>query len=906
MIRMGKRQICTLAALVVALVPLALAGAGNVYLVVGSDTAIWDGLDLTRHHCHFLPDLFTVPARNGYQVMDPALRSRFTDSFGQPLKLTWWMMVGNIFRDSDNQNVPRPGAMPLYLMKKYHLDAIRQFGDEISLHYHTFFWSDYNQDGIYYWNEARTFHECREEFDLTLAECLLEEEVFPVSFRSGWHFMDNEWQQRLNELLPFCMHNDSPHLGVDSIEPLENALDWSKATTSFVPYHPSSANYQLPGDGPGWEVRSVKMPSMTQAAMNQMFAAARTTDQVACLWAHLPETVYLDDLAKIDAFAHVAATNYTNVTFRYCTAVEAMQRWLGLTNSTPPQLDVFEDVEGEITTLTITSSQPIFQPQPFVALKDVQERYYVLNCNPAGPNAWTVSLPLARSDLAKVGVAVTDLNGNVVTRLLRYLPDDLFLDNLDPQYSEVAGTWASSPNAAWGTDARLALLGENDTATARWSLPISVSGVYKISFQIPATTDAAGNASFEVYSDGVLVQSIHFAAPLPPLQWVALGTPFLEAKKDHYLELTVNGSNQPNALAVADVVKVSPLVPPPAFIQNAQADPLDTTANITWTTLAAASALVEYGTNLSYGASSAMTALPVTNHVLTLAGLSPNTAYYYRVNSAADGSNYTHRGFFKTTSFVGDELIFDLTKVWKYATNDLDRVAWTTPTYDDSAWPGGPGLLWAETRPTNNPAVQPRNTRLPANPATQYPFRTYYFRSHFNVPNPEATLSLTFSNYIDDGAVFYLNGVELWRNNLPAAPAVITNASLATAYNCDGNATCPVLLTVASNRLASLLPGDNVLAVEVHNYDAQSPDLTFGAALYRKHSTPPPPQLKLLRSGELTTLYWNGAGYTLQQASQLTLPGTVWTDVPGPITNSPCPLIGGANGFYRLLRQPLY
>ena len=39
--------------------------------------------------------------------------------------------------------------MPLYLMKHYHGDVLRQLGDELSLHYHTLLWSDYDGDGVY-------------------------------------------------------------------------------------------------------------------------------------------------------------------------------------------------------------------------------------------------------------------------------------------------------------------------------------------------------------------------------------------------------------------------------------------------------------------------------------------------------------------------------------------------------------------------------------------------------------------------------------------------------------------------------------------------------------------------------------------------------------------------------------
>ena len=126
--------------------------AGTVYLVMGSDTAIWNAgitVDVYTRHPHYSQSSFTDTDSPSYHVMDPVWRSRFQDSFGQKIKFTWWMMAGNIYRAADNVNVPLANIMTLYLMKKYHGDAIREFGDELSLHYHTYLWSDYNGTGQY-------------------------------------------------------------------------------------------------------------------------------------------------------------------------------------------------------------------------------------------------------------------------------------------------------------------------------------------------------------------------------------------------------------------------------------------------------------------------------------------------------------------------------------------------------------------------------------------------------------------------------------------------------------------------------------------------------------------------------------------------------------------------------------
>jgi hypothetical protein len=56
--------------------------------------------------------------------------------------------------------------------------------------------------------------------------------------------------------------------------------------------------------------------------------------------------------------------------------------------------------------------------------------------------------------------------------------------------------------------------------------------------------------------------------------------------------------------------------------------------------------------------------------------------------------------------------------------------------------------------------------QLPADPATGFPYPTYYFRTHFNFEGAPEVALLTLTNYIDDGAIFYLNGAEVFRRLL--------------------------------------------------------------------------------------------------------------------------------------------
>jgi hypothetical protein len=556
-----KRFLLHLAVASALLLPSLALSQGTVYMVLGSDTGIWEGMDVGRYACAYTLGLFTDPSRNAARVMDPAFRSGLLDSYGTPIKLTWWMMAGNIFRHATNADVPHPNTMTLFLMKKYHGTALRVWGDELTLHYHTFVWTDYDGDGKWYWNQAKEFTESADDFDETLSELLLDEEVFPVSFRSGWHAMDNAWQQRLDSLIPYSLHNDWPAKRADPTEPIDNVYDWSRATSAFVPFHPSPTDYQVSGPGRGWNVRSTYMSGADSAFMAKIFAdAAKGTDQVVCLWAHLPETDFLDNIRKVDASTHRAAAAYPGVRFRYCTAVEAIQAWRRTADTTRPTVTVEESFEGTAVRWTVRSDEPLFQPEPVVAVKDRYEQYRLIPCIRQGDRQWQTALAVPRDDVAKVGVAATDTAGNCSITILRYLPDEIFVDDEDSPKVSATGSWTVSQTSAWGRTSRIATLHTGESVSFRWTPTLTSTALYNIFVQVPAVASAARSSVFRFLQATTVLDSISFAQPLNPGSWVYLGSRLLGPDDQHTLEMAVSGTGQDGLQLAADVVKYSALV----------------------------------------------------------------------------------------------------------------------------------------------------------------------------------------------------------------------------------------------------------------------------------------------------------------------------------------------------------
>ena len=541
------------------LLPVTIAAQGTVLLVIGSDTGIWEGLDVTKYHCTISPTLYTDATRNAARVMDPAFRGAMTDYFGTPMKLTWWMMAGNMFRLSTNTDVPTPSTMPIYLMKRYEGEGLRRWGDELTFHYHTWYWSDENGDGIWYWNQAPSFPFVAADFDQTLAEMLIEEDLFPVSFRSGWHAMDNPWQRRLNEILPFSMHNDYPAVRSDPTEPVDNVYDWSRSPSSYIPFHPSTTDYRVPGDGSGWNLRSRYMSVADSSFMAGIFAAAeKGVDQVVCLWAHLPETDFLDNLQKVNRSAHAASKKYPTVPYRYCTAVEAMQRWRRSSDTTKPTISLSEYREGDAAGWTVEVNEPIFQPSPIFAVKDRYEEHRLIPLTQIAPGKWRTSQTLLRADLAGIAVAAIDTSGNLATLHQRFLQEDIFIDNGDPGYQESSGKWSTVTLKGWGASFRSAPVTATDSAKVRWNATVTTAGKYSIFLRMPAASVLSGKIHITGVNGSTFIDSLFVGSPALADRWLYLQTTDLDPGFPVTIEMTSRASGAQTL--TADVLRITPLV----------------------------------------------------------------------------------------------------------------------------------------------------------------------------------------------------------------------------------------------------------------------------------------------------------------------------------------------------------
>jgi hypothetical protein len=179
-------------------------------------------------------------------------------------------------------------------------------------------------------------------------------------------------------------------------------------------------------------------------------------------------------------------------------------------------------------------------------------------------------------------------------------------------------------------------------------------------------------------------------------------------------------------------------------------------------------------------------------------------------------------------------------------------------------------------------------------------FITTYFRHEFNLSSPEQFTNLTLRLRRDDGAVVYLNGVEVFRDNLPSGS--VLPSTLATNAADDG-----AVFQSANINPAGLLDAENVIAVEIHQTLVTSSDISFDLQLLGARGVVPP-ALSVSYSGASTVaLAWPGtagANFVLQYQSELNALGA-WVPVAGlPVLTDGSwhysETLGGVNRYYRL------
>jgi spore germination protein YaaH len=206
-------------------------------------------------------------------------------------------------------------------------------------------------------------------------------------------------------------------------------------------------------------------------------------------------------------------------------------------------------------------------------------------------------------------------------------------------------------------------------------------------------------------------------------------------------------------------------------------------------------------------------------------GLSASSTYAYRVRAFNSGGNSSYSNSSDVTTAATEPLpepsgstLIPAGAIWRYLDNGSNQgTAWRAVSFSDGGWPsGGAQLGYGDGDET---------TLISYGPDSSNKYVTIYFRYAFSLSDPASYTELTLSTIRDDGAVVYLNGTEVWRSNMPSG--TIDYKTYASVGAVDDESTF-YSVPVDPGLLVS---GANVVAVEIHQYNASSSDISFDLKL---------------------------------------------------------------------------
>ena len=164
----------------------------------------------------------------------------------------------------------------------------------------------------------------------------------------------------------------------------------------------------------------------------------------------------------------------------------------------------------------------------------------------------------------------------------------------------------------------------------------------------------------------------------------------------------------------------------------------------------------------------------------------------------------------------------------------MPLTAWREKDFDDSAWSNASAPIYYSTSPTEPPFYEGGIFNGTKIEGMMDSYSSFFLRKEFTVSNPSMISELQLDVACDDGFIAWINGIEVARYNVVEGERPFDDFA-------SNSVNEPASLdTFLIPNPTMLLPGANLLAVQVFNSASNSSDLGFMAGLSAPVDVTPP------------------------------------------------------------------
>lgn len=349
-------------------------------------------------------------------------RMKFKDSFENGYKYNWFIMDWADYRI--NPRCRDQGYNNIYNHYKdfYDIHDLHKCGDEFQFHAHPMSINhEAHKCATSYLNSPHIYE--------SLCHRIIDCGDFPSCFRPGFHTERPDSNWLLEQFIPFDYANQSIEL-TDKDKQQKDLTegrfgDWRRAPSDWSFYHPDIDDYQVSGNCRRTIFRCLNVGTrlrlITQEEVDKAFARAENGEDTILAYCDHDYREMSYDVEEVYERIWNASKKYPDVKFKNSGAHEAAMAVTGNKNE-PFELKCEIKTENGITRLYVDATSDTFGPQPFLAIKTKDGRYFMDNFDFQIPKrSWTYTFDehsTLISDIDKIGVASNSMSGNKCVKIL--------------------------------------------------------------------------------------------------------------------------------------------------------------------------------------------------------------------------------------------------------------------------------------------------------------------------------------------------------------------------------------------------------------------------------------------------------------------------------------------------------
>lgn len=364
-------------------------------------------------------DIHRITTRGSWDEIDKMLdevtshdyRMKLPDSKGNGWIFNWFCMDHAGFTGNNPRR--RDAGYNKVIDHYFELTNQQQEGDYIGFHYHPLPISgNYNESGTAYWGG--------ENLNQIFAHKIIDRNWFPSGFRPGFHTERPDSNWFLEQWIPFDYGNQSyieKETGQSDMDEGRYG-DWRHAPMDWYPYHPSHDDYQIKGNCRRWITRCLNMYArirqISQIDVDEAFEVASKGGDVILSFTDHDYKDMKFEIERVRDMIKTASEKYPDVNFEYSNAKYAMRQALKLEKG-EFNFNISIKESNGYCKLYVEVDQPIFGPQPFLAIKLKDGRYVWDNFDFAEPGkVWAYAFDsntVKIEDVDVIGVASNNAYG---------------------------------------------------------------------------------------------------------------------------------------------------------------------------------------------------------------------------------------------------------------------------------------------------------------------------------------------------------------------------------------------------------------------------------------------------------------------------------------------------------------